>query len=351
MKTTTQVMAMCVATLVFALPARTFAAPLDQSHFPADAKWVIHVDLKALGETKLAERVRENRGRMLIPIRMWLQNRYGIDLREGLDSVTLYSKDYETHAGTMILRADFDQNKVQSNLESRSDVTKQTHGPITFYEIDPHQRAAQGSAAETKADPDDRPARQRVRQHAHHYDRPMTIVLLDGKTAIFASSDERAQDAVALVQGQANAPKTKDSPLLSHLTEGTIFYGAARDLGRIEQHEGFFPILSQHDQIFVAAGVKNDQVFKDLTLIAQDDEVAKHMEKALEGLDALGIVWAKDSEALKSVIEHRKITRDGKTVEMKGQVDRETAAKAVDELWNRLLMRLDLNDAEKNGAE
>jgi hypothetical protein len=108
---------LAVAPLLMALlPTSASAAPLDPAHVPEDAKWVIHVDLKALSETELAERVRENRGQMAVVARAWLQSRYGLDPREGLESVTAFSNTYEAHSGTMILKADYDRARVQANL-------------------------------------------------------------------------------------------------------------------------------------------------------------------------------------------------------------------------------------------
>jgi len=163
---------------------------------------------------------------------------------------------------------------------------------------------------------------------------------MDGKTMVVTSSRDRVQAALDLVKGTATAVAKKDMPLLSKLSEGTIFYGAADKLGEIKEHEGFFPILSQHEQIFSSVGVKDNQVFKELTLVAQSEEVAKDMKSFLEGMNALGRVWAADSDALKQLVENKEVTCEGKTVMAKGHASSDTVLKALDELGERLEKRL-----------
>ena len=347
MKISSKVLTFLVASVLTLWPAATWASPLDHSRLPADAKWVIHVDLRALSETQLADRVRENRRGLLFPVRLWVQNKYGIDLREGLDSVTLYGNSYKPHTGTMILRAEYDQRKVQAKLEAKPGVQKETRGEFTFYKVSTSKSPEKLSTSGSPQNSDVNTRRERQQQTIHQNDHPMTIVLVDDKTVVFASSDDGAQAAIGLLQGQSTTTSSKnDSPLLSRHSEGTIFYGAARDLGEIKQHEGFFPVLRQHDQVYISVGVKNDQVVKDVTLIARNEEVAENMKTAIEGLDAFGMVWAADSENLRSVIKNREITRDGKTVHVRGESDRETVSKAANELWDRLMLRLNFDESE-----
>jgi len=349
MRISNKVLTFCVACAATLIPSSVLmASPLEPSRVPADAKWVVHVDLEAVAKTQLADRVRENRRRLLMPVRMWLQNKYGIDLREGLDSVTLYGHNYEPHSGTLILRADYDRDKVQAKLESKPGVQKETRGEFTFYKVSTSKSPASLSttgrpqASDTKAS-----SRERQTQTIHQNDHPMTIVLVDSKTVVFASSDDAAQAAIALAKPRADAVAVKtDSPLLSHHTKGTILYGAARDLGEIKQRDGFFPVLSQHEQIYVSVGIQNEQVVKDVTLIARNTEVAENMQKAVEGLNAFGLVWAADSEALATVIKDREITREGKTVRIKGHSDRETVGNAAEELWERVMYRFNLDESE-----
>lgn len=311
------------------------AAPLDPSHIPSDAKWVIHVDFKALGETKLVEKVRENRRQLLFAARTWLQNRYGIDPREDLDSLTAFGSSYQAHTGTLILKANFDQQKVQARLEQKPNAQKISLGEYTVYSFPvthphPYNREASNKASANETE-------RAAQEHA----RTINILLLDGKTMIVTAAPDRMRVAVDLVKGTATAVAKKDMPLLSKLSEGTIFYGAADKLGEITEHEGFFPILKQHEQIFTSVGVKNDQVFKELTLVAQTEDVAKNMKSFLEGMTALGKVWAADSENLEKLVENKEITCEGKTVQLKGHADSETVLKALDELGDRLAKRLE----------
>lgn len=330
-----KMISLVAAPVVMALLAPSApAGPLDPAYVPPDAKWVIHIDFKALGQTKVAEQVRQKRGQLLFAARTWLENRYGVDPRQDLDSLTAFGNSYETHTGTLVLRANFDQQKVQARLEQKPNVQKMSLGEYTVYTIPLEHPQHYNRQAANKADASE--AERAAQQHA----RTVHVVLMDGKTMVLTSSRDRLQGALDLVKGTATAVAKKDMPLLSKLSEGTIYYGAADKLGEITEHEGFFPILKQHDQIFSSVGVKDNQVFKELTLVAQTEEVAKDMKSFLEGMNSLGKVWAADSDALKTLVENKEITCEGKTVTAKGHADSDTVLKALDELGERLQKRL-----------
>lgn len=320
--------------MVLLAPSSVPAAPLDPAHVPADAKWVIHVDFNALGDTRLADQVREKRRHLLFVARTWLQNRYGIDPREDLHSLTAFSNSYEAHSGTLILKAKFDQQKIQARLEQRPKVQKMSVGEYTVYTVPVQQVQRYDREQANKASANER--ERAAQQHA----RSVSIVLMDGETMVVTSSKDRVQGAIDLVKGTATAVAKKDMPLLSKHEEGTILYGAADKLGGIKEHDGFFPILSQHEQIFWLVGVKEGQVFKELTLVAQNEDVAKDMKSFLEGMNALGRVWAADSDALKQLVENKEITSEGKTVVARGQASSDVISKALDELGTRFEKRI-----------
>jgi len=324
-----------VAPVVMVLLAQSApAGPLDPAHVPADAKWVIHVDFQALGKTKLADQVRENRRHLLFAARTWLQNRYGIDPREDLDSLTAYGNSYQAHTGTLVLKARFDQQKIQQRLEQKPNVQKMSLGEYTVYTIPVEQARRYDREEANKA------TAKESERAAQRHARTVSVVLMDGNTMVVTSAQDRVQAAIDLVKGTATAVAKKEMPLLSKHEEGTIVYGAADQLGAIKEHDGFFPILSQHEQVFWSVGVKGEQVFKELTLVAQNEDVAKDMKSFLEGMNALGRVWAADSDALKQLIENKEITCEGTTVTAKGHADSATVFKAFDELGKRFEKRI-----------
>lgn len=335
--------------LLISVPA--FAAPLDHKQLPENAKWVLHVDLDAIAQTDLVERVRQNRPGIVNQVRQWIQNRYGIDPREDLHSLTAYSDSYQAHTGTMLLKAKYDQNKVAAELKNQPNVQTTTWEDYTLYTVQKKDMLRQRTAPQSpdQAAPDqarpnqaarDQAARGTVTREQAQDGKSMTIVLVDGETAVFASSPERAQMAIKLLKGDAPSLKA-DSKLIADMPQKALAYGAAIDLGSIERREGFFPVLSQHEQIVWLFGLDNGEAHSRLKLVANSEEVAKEMKTALEGAVAFGKVWAADSPSLKKLADDTKITIDGKTVERNWRGDSQVLLDAFGELSTRFQQRLE----------
>jgi hypothetical protein len=410
----------CLALL---LPLAASASPPKAAHLPEDAKWVVHLDLEALSQANVVQEARDERPQMAQLIRRWFLGRYGVDPREDLDSLTMFSDTYEEHTGTMVLKAKYDQERVRTTLEQRPDVRRESWENHTIYtlaggqpgflrlqgagQLQPGAGQRQGQAPGQQQAPGQagqRPGQQQpgqvqqqpgqvqqqpgqvqqqpgqvqqqpgqvqqqpgqagravgqagqaqaqqqrgqARQQRQGADQGqqtegMSVLLLDGETVIFASSADRVKSAAKLLKGDSPSLEGKDSALLAQLKDGAMVYGAAVNLQEIEQREGFFPVLAQHERIYWTIAEDNGQVRGNLTLHAQSDEVAEQMETALEGSVAFGRVWAADSENLKKVMENREVSRDGKTVQLSGGADSQTVRDALAEVAERFQQRFQL---------
>lgn len=293
------------AWLVLAASVSATAAPLDPSHVPGDAKWVIHVDFEALGDTAFAEKLRAERPELIQHASEWLRSRYGIDPRQDLKGWTLFSNTYAAHTGASVLLADYDARRVKAIIEEQPGVEKTTWQDHTIYTWRLDDPKAQG--------------------------RKLTGVLLDGGKAVFASSPELAKTAVNLLEGEGASLKDQKSPLTADVPKGAVIYGAAIDLGKIARRERAFPILQQHERITWATGERGDKAFETTVLEAKSAEVAQEMEKVLEGMVSLMRVWAGDHKNIRKLADEVEITRQGATVKAHWESDTETALAAFKE--------------------
>ena len=311
--------------MVPAAPAR--AAELDPAHLPADAKWVLHVDFEAISDTEVMKQVRENRPQVTQQIRKWFENQYGIDPREDLKGATAFSDTYASRTGTLILHAKYDQQKVKSDLQKKEGVKTTQWEDHTLYTVNVEKRMQkkleEKLGKKVSADREDgKPP-------------TVTLVLLDGDTVVAASSAERVQQAIKLLRGDAPSLKGRQSALTEKAPEGTFLYGAAVQLQQIDQHDGVFPVLSQHERIVWAVGGQGNEFFKELTLVAQSAEVAEQMEKVMHGLVAFQKVWAGDSQPLRQLTDSAKISRQGNTVRVEGRGEQRTVVAALRDVADR----------------
>jgi len=293
---------------VLTLTPQAQAKPLDSAQVPNDAKWVVHVDFDAFHETMLVKRIEKAKPELVAGIREWMSNKYGVDPKSDLHGLTMFGQSYETHTGTAILAANFDQEKVVNKLKDTPQLkTTQWKGHTLYTKKEKNSQT-------------------------------VTILPLNGTHAIFASSPEKVQQAVKLIQGEEDSLKNQTSPLVREVPLGSVLYGAAIDLQQIERHDGVFPILRQHEQITYALGNDGEHVFEELELVAASDKVAEEMKAVIDGFTAFLKVWSAENKALERLSTDLTITKEGRKVTSyyHGTVQDVSAAfDAVSERWKR----------------
>lgn len=290
-----------VAALVAWQPA--VAEPLNPAHLPADAKWVLHVDFDAFRDTVIAERLAKKRPEMLKAVNRWFEKELGLNPKEDLGSLTMFSDTYQEHTGAAILLADYDQDTLRETIEQKVEEKPESWQGATLYTMKKKDVAA-------------------------------AVVLLDG-AIVLAPSPERAKQTVALIKGRGKSLDGQQSPLLGKVPTGAVLYGAAVELQKISEHEGVFPILRQHKQVVYAVGNDGQEVFEQAEFTAVSPEVAQNMEQALRGGVALMTVWAADDQALTRAAKNVKITRKGDKVASHYRTDVADFEKFLDALMGR----------------
>lgn len=289
-------------------PLSTSAAPLDPAHLPADAKWVLHMDFEAFGNTLIAERIREKKPGWVAAAGEWMNTRYGIDLKKDLYGLTMFSDTYEAHSGVGILFADYDMDKIRKDLRDKPGISTTEWQGNMLYTVKKRELA-----------------------------KPMTIVLReDSQQVVFASSPERAKAAVMLLNGKGKSLKGKDSPLVGDVPQGSVAYGAAIELQRIARRDGVFPILRQHEQVKYSVGNDGEYVFENVELVGASEEVAQEMKTCLDGAVAFLNLWAADSKPLMKLAKEVEITRDGRKVASQFRTEVKNVENALDAIRQRI---------------
>ena len=293
------------------------AAPLEPSEVPSDAKWVMHVDFDELRETRLMKRIEKTMPEAIEAVRGWMSSEYGIEPQSDLHSLTMYGQIYELHSGTAVLRASFDSEKVTEKLENNDDLKQTKWKDRTLY---------------TKQEDDPN---------------TVTIMPLDGKFSIFASTPKKVKQAAKLIQRNGDSLKGSDSPLVRDVPQGSVFYGAAIELQKIRRHDGPFPILRQHEQVIYAIGNDGEYVFEELMMTASSDEVAKEMKAVLDGWCALLKLWAADSKALQRIPADLTIELDGREVTSTYRGSVEDVSEAFSAVGQRWMQWAELDSSKK----
>lgn len=317
------VLGMVCALSLMGKPQPVAAGELDPAKVPADAKWLLHFDMERILGGKIVEEMRESRPRLTEAARGWIRGQYGIDPRDDLHTVTMFSRSYHSYTGTVIMEADYDVQKVEADLRKNTDLKTTEWQNHTLYTVTlaKHRHEAREAGEKDGHDPSG--------------GKEMTVVMVDDKTVVFASSVKNAKETLKLLAGDAESLEGSDSELLSGDWKDAVMYGAAIDLQQVDKSTAPTPVLKQHKKITWTFKERDGKLFEDATLTATSEDVAKDMKQFLQGILAYERLWAGDNKSLKKLVDAGKVSRDGNKVMIKWEAESKLVVDAIDDLLAR----------------
>ena len=102
--------------LVTGMAAGGSAEPLDYAQVPAEAQWLVHVDLGAISRGVVSQKI-VDRWLQLPATRQGMQRfrwATGVDLSKDLEDITIYGRSYEQDRAVTIFRAKVDQERLRA---------------------------------------------------------------------------------------------------------------------------------------------------------------------------------------------------------------------------------------------
>ena len=245
------VLAVCVATGV--------RAQVKTQHFPADAKWVLHLDLKALGRAPMGQFLRQTMDEEALRGLASLKTMSGIDLTNDVDSVVMCGKGAAKEGGVLYAYGRFDipklttiaggakefQNKAlgERSLLSWSDKGKRTH-----------------------------------------------LCFIDPTLVVMSQDEPLVQEAVKIMDGQA-AGMGRDGPfgkVLSH-SKDRFFSLQANNLSALAGANPQLQMFKQADAVMLEVGQMTGANGLDCALAIKTatPELAQQLNQAAQGLQAI----------------------------------------------------------------
>jgi hypothetical protein len=262
-----------IAATVFAsalLPVVTQADPFNPKLIPAEAKWVLHVDLDAARETKSLEAVRENflsTDAAEAKIAQ-IEQITGTKIPDDLDDVTLYGKDAGEEAGVILVHGNLDAAKTQNSLEMADQFASNPYGNYAIFTWFDKEKSQMMFAA--------------------FHDKSNLIV---GRT------EEKIQTALDAMDGKT-ASITPDSPLVGGANPQLLLYVAAKDIPQLHKAgEKTNPIINSLRSAWICLSEKQDKVTVHAQFTGASAETASNLRTALEGLKSMLTLAAGDENA------------------------------------------------------
>jgi hypothetical protein len=249
------------------------AAPLDLAAVPADAKWLMHVDMDAARDSVVVQRAWERMlkmhphagGMMDMVTRM-----AGMDPRKDLRDATAYGRDTDKRNGVMIVRAKANREFLTRMVEKAADHKTMKHGDYTLHAWT-HKRGRHSGPV----------------VGAFHKDDVM----------VFARTEAAVTAALDVLDGR-QAAVTGDAPLAGRVRPGSIVVARATAV----DPDTKCPVLKQGKGFRVAMGEHEGKSFYRARLEMASPAAADDVVDVVKGFTALASLrWGGEADAMRLV--------------------------------------------------
>lgn len=281
-------LALVAAGLVWSNAARrAVAAPLDAADVAAHAKWLAHIDLDAMRDSKIGEHVRSQalKNEQVEKGLEKMRDDLGLDFQKDVHGATVYGTDFTPRSGVLVLYATLDKEKILGALKSKPDFT------------------------ESKAD-DGQDLYSWTEKMGGGKEHTVWAAFAKPGVAVMADSAENIKAALAVVGGKGGL--SSSSPLLADAPKGSFIQAAAVDVSEAKI-PGNSPLIKQIEALHIAIGEEEGDDFVNVKVEAATADAAKEMKSMVDGLTGMIALGGDHPEAQK-LLSHLKVEAEEKNV-------------------------------------
>src|SRR5438105_5932484 len=280
----------CLLVLVLTFTSTTRAVPLQKGLVPDDAKWLIHLDLDSLRESKLGDVVLNQ---MLAGPLAQLKTEMKVDgqlILQKVHSITAFGNDFKAGPkanGVLLLNGEEETRKIvegflaaQDLQDTKGSIKKLQQDPFVLYSINDEIFVAPRLAGQIVVSK----SRKQIEEVRN---------ILSDKARI-AGHDP--------FSGYAKAP---DNFYLLAVAEG------------FNENAGLPPqakILNKADGARLLLGEKTDMLFLNLALKAKDSDIIQQIRQVIEGMTALVALGQSENKELLELVQATKVSSNEKSV-------------------------------------
>jgi len=292
--------------------------PVELKQVPADAKWLIHVDVDAMREATVVQKayhkcmeMHKDAQKHFDKVREML----GLDLKKDLHGITIYGKDLDRHHGVVIVHADVNQKLLLEKAQKAPDHKVAKYGSFEIHSWT-HKRGKESHTA--------------------------FGTLLQPNVLVFAGSEAAIHAALDVLDGKSPGITDEKSPLAGRLPPGATLIVRASAVGPQVK----CPILKDADSLRITLGENKGQSFYRARLTMKSSEAADQVKSIVEGFKAMvGLSHGSDALAMK-LVGAIKVTTQDKAVRIAWSAPAEDVWTAIEKAGKEMREKW----AKKHGA-
>ncbi len=266
------------AVIVLGLSPLVNAGPLDLKQVPADAKWVVHVDVDALRESTVVQKAHElaePSHREICERVFAIAGLFGANPKQHLRGITLYGGMLGKPEGVMIVHSDFNRGLLEGTIKLAPDYHSDRYDSHELHSWRPQLLAFKGVQGKISA--------------AFY----RTNVLVMGGT------EDELKRGLDVLDGKRPGLAGTRNTLSEAVPAGTVFL--LRAIGPAEPSlADLLGFLKDTDSMSIAVGEYQGEVFKEGRLVVKTPDAARRVVAAAQGVIAIvGLRLGSDAEAMK----------------------------------------------------
>ena len=261
-----------------------WAAPLNQTHVPVEAKWLVHADFDAFGQSemwRLVSREIDEEGQRKIDA---ITNLFGVDLTRDIYGVTIYGTDSNEKNAVAIIYGRFDKEKLLSLLALNDEYAESEYNGQKLY---------------------------------HWLDKKDN----KQKVGIFAADDvivisqgvQSVRNMVDLQAGKSDSLSgRKDAPLgaLVETPDNAIVVMAADGLSELHENSHHAAIFQNSKTMVAVIAEDGGDMSIRVDLVTETEDAATQIERMLAGIKAFVELKHADDPEIVSLFQAFNLERD-----------------------------------------
>jgi len=287
--------------LLAACGVRAAQAQVDARHCPADAKWVMHLDVKALSAAPMGRFIRKSLDAEAMRRLSALKAMSGIDLTNDVDSVVVCGKGDAKAGGVLYASGRFDIAKLTAIAGGGKEFRNKAFGERSLLSwSDRGKRTA--------------------------------LCFIDPTLAVMSQDEKQVEEAVALIDGKKPGMGAGQgfAKVLAHDT-GRFFSFQANNLAALAGTNPQFQMFKQAEALLFELGQMEgaNGVDCSLALKAPSTEMAQQLNQAALGLQALVMLQAAQNPDAAALAQGVKVALQDTVVTVNLQLPEETLKKML----------------------
>ncbi len=269
-------------TVAIAIPA--LAGPLNEAVIAADAKWVGHVDMTRLRDTKIWQLLQaEEKSEELLANIEQVQAVLGCNPMQALAGVTVYGASPAKGDGVMIANGNISVQHLKALLASNPTHTETAYGSYVI------------SAWTDKKS-----------------NKPSAACFIDEQSFVAAGSVEQVKAALDAIDKNAEV----DGSDIPTADEGTVFFFHTEKLSGALANNPHAQITKSAQSLTFSASEAGENVAMDLKLAAASEEKALQIQQVVSGMLAFMALAGEENPEAAKLAQDIKISADGATVSL-----------------------------------